>query len=142
METLATTPPVIATRWERLGANLLDQMLLMVCVFILAFAITFTLTLLGVQMAEWVGVAIGVIFPYFIYYPITTILWQATPGKMALGIKVVSEDYQQMDASKIYLRESIFKIVGHMLFGSIWIFFTKNKRCAWDLFAHSLVIKA
>lgn len=132
----------LATRWERLGASLLDLILIYIICFIIGFFGALALQLSGQAVNTGVFFWIGFGFPYLIYYPVTTILWKATPGKLALKIKVVSDNFEALTPGRIYFRESVGRLIGSCLFGAIWIFFNKKNKTAWDLFAKSLVIKA
>lgn len=93
--------PPVAAPWRRAGAALLDALVPAVVVIAgadLAWAVGL-LRLAGVSDAGWVAwswsfhrVAWTVAVAAFAYQAICVGLWQATPGKRALGLRVTGRD--------------------------------------------------
>lgn len=132
----------LASRWERLGASFLDLILIYIICFMLGFFGALAVRLSGTGVNTNLFFWIGFFFPYVIYYPISTLLWNATPGKLALKIKVVGSNFEPLPPNLILVRESVGRLIGSCLLGALWIFFNKEKKTAWDFFAKSLVVKA
>ncbi|MDX9855303.1 MAG: RDD family protein [Parcubacteria group bacterium] len=79
---------------------------------------------------------------FWAYYVYMTSEYQATLGKMAVGIKVVSNDFQKLSFEKVIMREVLGKLissvtlyVGYMMAG-----FTSRKRALHDMISGSVVI--
>ena len=144
-EASISTIPILATRWERLGALVIDYTIL----FVVLSGVIYALSLLGaLNLSELNDTSIerlDRIIPRFIahlmYSPIFTAIWGATPGKMLLRMKVVSEDYQKVSIGRVLLREVVGKYIGAVVFGHFWILFSKRNQTAWDYFAKTLVVK-
>ncbi|MFN3179689.1 MAG: RDD family protein, partial [Thermus sp.] len=85
---------VIASPWRRLMASFLDGLILVALSFLL-------MTLAGVNpLVQTTSFTQDLLFnwlPSWAYYVIFTALYGATPGKMALGLKVVRTDGQPVD---------------------------------------------
>ncbi len=137
--------PTLATRWERLGALVIDYTIL----FIILSSVIYALSLLGAlglsEINDTTIEKFDRVLPRFIarflYSPIFTAIWGATPGKKLLRIKVVSEDYQKLSVGRVILREVAGKYVSAIVLGHIWILFSKRNQTAWDYFAKTLVVK-
>lgn len=81
--------------------------------------------------------------PSWAYYVVFTAVYGATPGKMALGLKVVRTDGQPVDWLTAFMREVVGKTLSTLplLLGYLWAFF-HPKRQAWhDLIADTLVVR-
>jgi uncharacterized RDD family membrane protein YckC len=80
---------------------------------------------------------------YFAYYLFLTYQYQATLGKMAMGIKVVSSsNLEKASIGSIVMRETLGKIVsGLILFiGYFMTGFTQKKQALHDFMAETLVV--
>lgn len=132
---------VIASPWRRLVASLIDGLILVPLSFLLmALAginpLAQTTTFVQDLLFNWI--------PSWAYYTIFTALYGATPGKMALGLKVVRTDGQPVDWLTAFMREVVGKTLSTLplLLGYLWAFF-HPKRQAWhDLIADTLVVRS
>jgi len=81
-------------------------------------------------------------FSYIIYVILMTKIYQATLGKMAMGIKVVSENSENLTWGQVILREIVGKFVSGIIFniGFIMVGFTERKQGLHDKIAKTLVI--
>lgn len=77
-----------------------------------------------------------------VYYIFMTNKYQATLGKMALGLKVVAEDGQRAELGKIVLRETVGKILSAITLGIGYIMagFTQKKQALHDMVAGTVVV--
>jgi len=78
-----------------------------------------------------------------IVYVIGFWIWKgATPGKMALGLKVIEQDGKKLSWQKAVLRYVGYIVSGIPLFlGYIWIGFSKNKVGFHDMIAKTYVVR-
>lgn len=76
------------------------------------------------------------------YYIFMTNKYQATIGKMALGLVVLKEDGQRAELGKIVLRETVGKILSAITLGIGYIMagFTKKKQALHDMVAGTVVV--
>lgn len=96
------------------------------------------LSTLGQMVASLIGLAIA--WGYFIFM---THKYQATLGKMAIGVKVVADDgASKLTLGKVTLRETVGKFVSSLVFGIGYIVaaFTKKKQGLHDFIASSIVV--
>lgn len=129
--------------WIRVGASLIDMLLL------LMITVPLTLWVYGnlVWESEYIFLGgadflINITFPLFA----TVLFWfykSATPGKMALKLKIVNAD----DGAKLSVGQCIgryFAYIPAMLvlfIGIFWIAFDKKKQGWHDKLAKTIVIK-
>lgn len=133
--------------WIRWVANFIDGIVIGIPIFIVAFAIGFSSIITsGAEdekstglnlMIRVVGAMIG-----WTYFILMTNKYQATLGKMAVGIKVISDKSENLSLGQIMLRETVGKFlsiitlyIGYMMAG-----FTERKQALHDKFAGTLVI--
>lgn len=149
-----TTPGALdlASVWQRLGAILLDQ-LLVSCVTLPIFAALFVgLGVFGaVAKAREEILAILVwlaIIPLAIGLPIVYEGWMLqargqTLGKMALGIKVVTPEGAQISAGQAWGRTGVRLAIGMFcaLADYIPALFTPEKTCVHDMLAKTRVVR-
>lgn len=82
-----------------------------------------------------------------LYFPLFTMFFSATPGKMLMSLRVdalpsdAMIDSEPLTATGIFLRETLGKFGGSLLLGGGWIFFNPRKRAAWDYLAKSYVVQ-
>ncbi|MFZ5823381.1 MAG: RDD family protein [Bacillota bacterium] len=106
--------------WVRLGAYLIDAVIIMLFAWI--------------PIVGW----IGAIF-YFIFFWATK---GQTPGKMALGLYVITTDGQPMSYGKAAIRYLGYMVSGFILaIGFLMIAFDDAKRGLHDRIANTLVVK-
>lgn len=115
--TVVLPPPAAAQQsvyggfWLRLGAMLIDGIILFAVNFPLLFLLAF---LIGMKSAEFVTTCTGIA-----YYILMHGRFGATVGKMAAGIRVVKTDGQPIDYTISAMRYSpflLFSIVGLLFF--------------------------
>lgn len=77
------------------------------------------------------------------YPPFMLYQYQATLGKMALKLKVVSEDGKKLEVFQILLREWAGKLLSGLVFclGFIWVGFDEKKQGWHDKLARTLVVR-
>lgn len=133
----ATTESIkYAGFWIRYVANFLDGIIVgffsLIPVLILFF--------LGANILDRLLFYI-ISFSYFI---ILTYNKEATWGKMALGLKVISSNGEKLGLGQVFLRETIGKIVSGLILGIGYIMagLTKRKEALHDKIAKTNVIYA
>jgi uncharacterized RDD family membrane protein YckC len=147
--------------WRRLGAYLIDFIILAVVSQVLRFLWAMVLGAPEVPVVspeappeEQVAAALAALrasgpvslvetlvnFLYFTFFEGSTL--QATPGKLALGIRVTDTDGNRISYARAFGR-TLGKIVSGMicLIGFIMIAFTERKQGLHDLIAGTLVVK-
>lgn len=131
---------VIASPWRRLVASFLDGLILVPLSFLL-------MALAGinplVQTTTFVQDLLFNWLPSWAYYVIFTALYGATPGKMALGLRVVRTDGQPVDWLTAFIREVVGKTLSTLplLLGYLWAFFHPRRQAWHDLIADTLVVR-
>lgn len=88
-----------------------------------------------------VGVYVLPLALYFGYFIFMTHKYQATLGKMAVGVRVAALDGKALSLGKIVLRETIGKIIASLMLGIgyIMVAFTHKKQGVHDMMAQSVV---
>lgn len=131
---------VVASPWRRLVASLVDGLILVpISLLLMALAgvnpLTTPTTLLQDLLFNWV--------PSWAYYVTFTALYGATPGKMALGLRVVRTDGQPLDWLTAFMREVVGKTLSTLplLLGYLWAFFHPRRQAWHDLIADTLVVR-
>jgi uncharacterized RDD family membrane protein YckC len=77
------------------------------------------------------------------YYVVMEVQWGGTLGKMALGMKVVTEDGAKLDWGASLIR-NILRIVDGFFFylvGAIVVWTSKKRQRLGDMVAHTLVVR-
>jgi uncharacterized RDD family membrane protein YckC len=79
----------------------------------------------------------------FGYAPFMLYQYQATLGKMALGLKVISKDAKKLQVFQVLLREWIGKFLSAIVLGLgfIWIGLDYQKQAWHDKIANTLVVR-
>lgn len=132
----AAALPAIAAEymgfWIRFAAALIDT----VIVSIISGAINWLMRYGG-------GEVFGILVP-LLYYWLFTGLRGQTPGKMALGIKVVNAQGNRPGLGYAALREILGKLISTIVLciGFFWIAWDKNKQGWHDWIAGTYVVKA
>ncbi len=123
--------------WIRLMANILDSLVLLAVYRVLTdlLGLDWTRTFLGLNYSELI-----ISLAYFV---ILTVVYGQTLGKMALGIKVVSQDGSPNTWGAILLRETIGKFLSAilLLIGYLMIAFDGRKRALHDRIAETYVVR-
>jgi uncharacterized RDD family membrane protein YckC len=129
--------------WQRVGAHLVDLIIL----FVGQLAIVLILVVIsgGSELAPALGYLIAVILA-LIYEPFfLSSNYQATPGKMALNIKVVDENNGRLSFIRALGRSIVKQFVSGILtlgLGFLAAAFTKRKQALHDLMIGSVVLRA
>lgn len=130
--------------WIRWVAVLLDGIIINIAYAIIAVplgVLSFSAAGSGGNpLADMVGL---LMYPLmWAYYIIMTNKYQATLGKMALGLKVITEEGQQATLGKIALRETVGKILSCITLGIGYIMagFTQKKKALHDMVAGTVVV--
>ena len=125
----------IAGRGQRLGAFLVD-FLISVVVSVVALAVG-----AAIGAAEVLNIIVSIGYWIVVLYLVAT--RGQSPGKMAIGIKIVKTDGTSMGVGSTLVREIIGKLVSGIviLLGYVWILFD-GKRQGWhDKIAGTYVVK-
>ena len=117
--------------WLRFGARIIDSILLLILQFILAVT---GLTLGGPST----------VIILFVYFWLFTGLKGQTPGKMAVGIKVVDARANVPGLGPAGIREIPGKIIStlFLFLGFFWVIWDSNKQGWHDKLAGTFVVKA
>ncbi|BFM08394.1 RDD family protein [Halioxenophilus aromaticivorans] len=130
--------------WVRLVATLVDTLLMMIVTYpILAAIYGFDYFTGGAAVSGfW-----DILFSYVLPAVVVIMFWlykSATPGKMLLGLKVIS----QKDGQGLSVSQSIGRYFAYylstipLMLGFIWIAIDENKQGFHDKLAKTYVIKA
>lgn len=147
----AIVHPAYGGFWRRVCAELLDELIVVVIFFAVAIMILIpTLILVEVAGRELdadkygniVGplMAISLFCIYRAGFEASS--KQATPGKLAMGLKVTDEHGKRLSFGRASVR-SVAKIVSHLLFNSgfIMVGLTLRKQGLHDMVAKTLVVR-
>jgi uncharacterized RDD family membrane protein YckC len=92
--------------WERLVAGIIDGIIMAIVVFIIAaiFGALAGSSLTALRILGFIAVLINtaLIIAYKVFFESGK--WQATPGKMVFGLKVVDESGQRAPIQQVFLR--------------------------------------
>ncbi|HEY9198662.1 MAG TPA: RDD family protein [Gammaproteobacteria bacterium] len=137
--------PEYAGFWIRVAASLIDTVLILIITFPLVYAIYgedyFDPELTGLVagpadfLITWVLPAVAVVLFW--------ISRQATPGKMALSLRIVDAN----SGGGLSVSQSVIRYLGYyvsaipLCLGLIWVGFDKRKQGWHDKLAHTLVIR-
>jgi uncharacterized RDD family membrane protein YckC len=146
---------VFAGFWRRLAAVCIDHLLYGATIAVLGFALMLPALLLGFMsmfstasmtiftIALWSLALSLLVSSHWLYYAgFEASSLQATPGKLALGLRVCDEQYQRLT-----LRLSTIRYASHFLsallfyFGYLISFFTSKRQTLHDLISDSLVVR-
>jgi len=149
----AVQPPTPNMRysgfWVRGAASFLDGLIVailsvvvmiplsMVIGLVTMFSDSIVINILGQFVSAVIGFAV-----VWGYYILMTHKFQATLGKMAVGVKVISEDGENLSFGNIAIREIIGKFISGFIMGIgyLMIAFTSKKQGLHDMIAKSVVV--
>lgn len=130
---------VYAGFWVRFAALFIDSLITNIFFGIVQFLVglAFNFSSHGKFIFSLINIAL-----YWVYVVYMLNKYQATFGKMALGIKVVSEDGGKLGIGKIILRETLGKAVSTLtlMVGYVMAGFTNKKQALHDKVAGSVVV--
>lgn len=117
--------------WIRFGAAIIDGVIISLISSVLQW------------LAHWPEIVFGILLP-LLYYWLFTGLRGQTPGKMALGIKVVNAQGDRPGLGVAAMREILGKLISTIVLclGFLWIAWDKQKRGWHDTIAGTYVVKA
>ena len=123
--------------WKRYAAAFIDGGIFFVVCFIAGFV--FSVFQLEVEPVIWLAIVLVVAWLYFALFECSSS--QATPGKMAVGIKVTDMGGDRISFGRASGRH-VGKILSHSFFlmGYIMVAFTQKKQGWHDFFAECLVV--
>lgn len=128
--------------WRRAFAMIIDIIVMMIALFFLAGSFMLLTSTTSPDSTEGWSTILA-FFLGWLYYAIwESSEYQATLGKMALGLKVTDTDGNQIDFGKASGRY-FGKIISGLIFyiGYIMAAFTKKKQALHDMMSDCLVIK-
>jgi uncharacterized RDD family membrane protein YckC len=137
--------------WKRVGAYLIDYIIVLLGVLVLSFGmglvVGLVLLALGVQkdtvrlIAGVMGMLLGLSAFVFYWALFECSSKQATPGKMALGIVVTDTNGGRISFGRSIGRQFARFLSGLVLgLGYIICGFTERRQCVHDLLAGTLVV--
>lgn len=126
--------------WIRLAAFVIDCFVIMLVGSIIVLISSFAflggdeLSVSIVDIVSWLIVAL-----YFVYF---TYKYNATLGKKAVGIMVISENSEKLTLGQVIIRETIGKWVSAIILylGFIMAGFTSKKQALHDKLAGTVVV--
>lgn len=123
---------------ERLTASLIDSFLLILPLSIVMLFLYMSETSLPAQMGQFVGLAVPVAYHWYFW----TRRDGQTPGKFALGIRVVKADGTPISDTDALIRAIGYK-VSALLFGLgfIWALLDRNNQTWHDKLARTYVVR-
>ena len=125
--------------WVRYVANVIDGLVLVIPAIIIDLGLFF---LLGNNVTFKI---LSYVLYYLIiwsYFVVMTYKYQATLGKMAVGVKVVSDKSERLTVGQLILRETLGKFISliTIYIGYIMAGFTERKQALHDKIAKTVVV--
>lgn len=134
-----------ASFWRRLGAHVIDSVIMNVVIIGASFVMGLGAGAMGMVEPTAItilGGVIGGVIPmvYFIWF------WTkkgATPGKSAMGLRVVGADGSALTGMQSFIR-FLGYIVSSLFFclGYLWMLWDDEKRCWHDMMAGTRVVRS
>lgn len=130
--------------WIRFAAYLFDALVISFA-FNLIYIPLFLLTKPLTTTINWVFLGIMFFIQIIIvafYYILLTYKYQATFGKMILGLKVVSKNFERPSLGRVIVREIPAKIISGLILyiGFVMAGFTQRKQALHDKIARTVVV--
>jgi uncharacterized RDD family membrane protein YckC len=131
---------VFAGFWIRVGAKVIDGIIIMVVGFVLMFLVNFIIrhAIAGVILQNAFFIALGIFYTtYFLGK------YSATPGKMACGLKVVRPEGEKISYGRAcgrYFAEFLSSMV--LYIGYIIVAFDEERRALHDRICDTRVVRA
>ncbi|MCK4636198.1 MAG: RDD family protein [Candidatus Moranbacteria bacterium] len=135
--------------WARLAAHFIDSLIVGVVYFIVMVLLgVLSVFYIGIYGNETVEMFIGLfnfIFSIMFgvgYYVYMTYKYQATLGKMAIGIRVLNEKGKKPTLGEVFLREFVGKIVSAFTLGIGYLMaaFTNRNQALHDMIGKTIVV--
>ena len=148
------TTPLYANPFQRLVAYMIDLVIVHIVVFVVSFLVSMLIFILR-EIIPISGNSFRTTFPYravvsivftkvifFIYHIFFWRRYGATPGKMALRIKIVKEDGSYLSIGGAVLRLiCYFTSAFPFGLGYLWMIWDAKRQCWHDKIVHSYVIR-
>ena len=111
-----------------------------VCIWMLISAVFVEVgnRFLAVEIVKYIDSVTPVLYLIFFIY-----IFEATPGKMFMKIKVVSESGAKMNLTQAILRETVGKFISlvPLCFGYLWVLADDRLQSFHDKIARTVVVK-
>ena len=132
--------PVHSGFWRRAAATLVDACLLLVLLLAVSHAVGWP----GLLLREEFAPRLGAFLASLIYYAgFESSVWQATPGKRAVRIKVTDLAGHRISIARAVWRHLAELLsVALLLVGFLMAAFTRRRQCLHDMMAGTLVVRA
>lgn len=141
---IATSQVEYAGFWIRFAANFVDGLIIFVPCMTLVIIAGLVIGADNINNSGLLDVVVRLIsmFIGWIYFVYMTHKYNATLGKKAFGIKVVSEKSEKLTFGQTILRETIGKLISSLILciGYIMAGFTSKKQALHDKIAGTLVV--
>jgi uncharacterized RDD family membrane protein YckC len=128
--------------WVRFAAYLFDALIVSAAIDLLQLLFGFAgISIAPFNLGFFVAMLVGIVAAGF-YYIFLTYKYQATFGKMILGLKVFSANLERPSLGRIFVREIPAKVIsGAILYiGFIMAGFNKRKQALHDKVAKTVVV--
>jgi len=130
---------VFAGFWIRVGAKIIDGIILMVAAFVLGFLVNFLIrhAIAGTILQQTISIVLSI--SYTVYF---LGKYSATPGKMACGLKVVRPDGEKISYARAcgrFFAEFLSSMI--LCIGYIIVAFDEEKRALHDRICDTRVVR-
>ena len=130
---------VFAGFWIRVGAKIIDGIILMVAAFVLGFLVNFLIrhAIAGTILQQTISIVLSI--SYTVYF---LGKYSATPGKMACGLKVVRPDGEKINYARAcgrFFAEFLSSMI--LCIGYIIVAFDEEKRALHDRICDTRVVR-
>jgi uncharacterized RDD family membrane protein YckC len=143
----------LAGRWARLGAGIIDIILVAIVTGLISIPFIDWDRVVNPQPGDsmYNGAQVGTnaisVVLAFLYYWLMHAKRGQTLGKMLLGIRVVREDGQAITTGQAVGRSAFYSVLGGIcgcigLIDILWILFDRRKQALHCKVAHTVVVKA
>lgn len=135
--------------WVRVGASLIDILIMMVAIYPLLWLfyhgdwdLILATGLSEQPQVVWFDILMNYILP-FLYTILVWMLWSASPGKILLGMKIVDAN----TGNPLNLKQALIRYIGYFpamlvfMIGIFWVAFDKRKQGWHDKMANTVVIR-
>jgi uncharacterized RDD family membrane protein YckC len=130
--------------WIRLGATLIDLVILLLVIFpvYISFSPNHSVSFTNISLTSIVIFCVLGLMIKIAYFVVFWVWKGQTPGKMALGIKVIRTKNNQLDWTHSFLRYAGYVVCALTVFlGFILIAFDSHKQGLHDRIADTYVVK-
>lgn len=144
---VTSSHPQLASLWARVGAYIIDGILMLILYLPIIFAIGFSAAFVDPDAAAnplFNALSVVFILIYLVYEATMLAKWGQTLGKMAVRIKVVSPNGAPLSTGQAWGRAAMRQVFYSCLFliDLLPAFFTDEKTAVHDLAARTRVVQA